>query len=146
MVIPSEVFYVGNMSSLRNTTVRVRSNCRCHQPQTNSRDHADVNRRKAEDTRDILAEFRWTIRVVLASPAIFLMSATCYLFEKRWCESVITAVAVSRGACRHRLHFAISRKIHNFATFILPSIFRSSISHFALYQHPPPDGPARTSS
>ena len=33
------------------------------------------------------AEFRWTIRVVWSSPAMFLTSATCHLFEKRWCES-----------------------------------------------------------
>ena len=60
------------------------------------------------------AEFRWTIRVVWSSPAMFLTSAMCHLFEKRWPESVITAVAVSRRACRHHLHFTISRKIHNF--------------------------------
>ena len=46
---------------------------------------------------------------------MFLTSATCDLFEKRWHNSVITAVAISRGACRHRLHFAISRKIHKFS-------------------------------
>ena len=61
------------------------------------------------------AEFRWTISVVWSQPAMFLTSATCHLFEKRWCESVITAVAVSHGACRHRFHFAISRNIRNFA-------------------------------
>ena len=61
------------------------------------------------------AEFRWTIRVVWSSPAMFLTSATCHLFEKRWCKSVITAVAVSHGACCHRLRFAISRHISNFA-------------------------------
>ena len=60
------------------------------------------------------AEFRWTIRVLWSSPAMFLTSATCHLFEKRWCEFVITAIAVSHGACRHRLHFAISRNISNF--------------------------------
>ena len=61
------------------------------------------------------AEFRWTIRVVWSSPAMFLTSATCHLFEKRWCEAVIIAVAISHGACRHRLRFAISRNISNFA-------------------------------
>ena len=61
------------------------------------------------------AEFRWTIRVIWSSPAMFLTSATCHLLEKRWRESVITAVAISHGACRHRLHFAISRNIRNFA-------------------------------
>ena len=50
------------------------------------------------------------------------MSATCHLFEKRWQESVITVVAVSRAACHHRLHFLISRKMHNFEhSFIRPS-------------------------
>ena len=33
------------------------------------------------------AEFRWTIRVLWSSPAMFLTLATCHLFEKRWCES-----------------------------------------------------------
>ena len=33
------------------------------------------------------AEFRWTNRVVWSSPEMFLTSATCHLFEKRWCES-----------------------------------------------------------
>ena len=33
------------------------------------------------------AEFRWTIRVVWSSPAMFLTSATCHLFKTRWCES-----------------------------------------------------------
>ena len=32
------------------------------------------------------AEFRWTNRVVWSSPAMILTSATCHLFEKRWCE------------------------------------------------------------
>ena len=76
----------------------------------------------------IFAEFRWTIRVVWSSSAMFLTSATCHLFEKRWRESVITAVAVSHGACRHRLHFAENPQL---CTFISPSILRSSISHFA---------------
>ena len=93
----------------------------------------------------IFAEFRWTIRVVWSSPAMVLTSATCHLFDKRWPESVITAVAISREACRHRLHFSISRKIHNFArSFHLLSCC-SSISHFALYQHAPPDGPGEES-
>ena len=61
------------------------------------------------------AEFRWAIRVVWSSPAMFLTSATWHLFEKRWRELVITAVAVSHEAFRHHLHFAISRKISNFA-------------------------------
>ena len=39
-----------NVTSLRNTTVRVCGNCRCHQPWNNSRDQTDV---KAEGTRDI---------------------------------------------------------------------------------------------
>ena len=83
----------------------------------------------------IFTEFLWTIRVVWSSPAMFLPSATCYLFEKRWRETVITAVAVSRGACRHRLHFA---KNPQFWTFISPSILRSSISHFAFCFIPTP--------
>ena len=74
-------FLMSTVSSLRNTTVQVRGNCRCR-----------------------------TIRVVWSSPAMFLTSATCHLFEKRWRESMITAIAVSRGACRHRLHFTISWK------------------------------------
>ena len=96
----------------------------------------------------IFAEFRWTIRVVWSSPAMFLTSATCHLFEKRWCESVITAVAVSRGACRHRLHFAISRKIRKYSRSFrrLSCVAASRFSHFALYQHPPPNGPARRTS
>ena len=44
------IFYVGNVSSLRNTTVRVRGNCRYRQPPNNSRDRTDVN---AEGTRNI---------------------------------------------------------------------------------------------
>ena len=40
-------FYVGNVSSFWNATVRVRGNCRCRQPRNNSRDRADVNRRKS---------------------------------------------------------------------------------------------------
>ena len=44
--------------------------------------------------------------VVWSSPAMFLMSATCHLFEKRWRESVIIAVAVRHGTCHHSLHFA----------------------------------------
>ena len=63
----------------------------------------------------IFAEFRWTIRVIWPSPAMFLTLATCHLFENPWRESVITTVAVSHGACRYRLHFEISRKICNFA-------------------------------
>ena len=81
------------------------------------------------------AEFRWAIRVVWSSPAMFLTSATCHLFEKRWRESVITAVAVSHGACRHRLHFAENPQ---FCTFTSPSILRSSISHFAFCFIPTP--------
>ena len=94
------------------------------------------------------AEFRWTIRVVWSSPAMFLTSATCHLFEKRWCMSVITAVAISHGACRHRLHFTISWKISNFARSFrrLSCVAASRISYFALYQHPPPDEPARRPS
>ena len=113
--------------------VRVHGNCRYRQPRNNSRDRTDVNGK----VHAIFAKFQWTIRVVWSSSAMFLTSATCHLFEKRWCESVITAVAVSRGACRHRLHFAISRKIHN-CTFISPSILHSSISHFAFYFIPTP--------
>ena len=61
---------------------------------------------------------------------------------------MITAIAVSHGACRHRLHFAISQKIHNFARSFrrLSCIAASRILHVALYQHPPPDGPARRTS
>ena len=50
MVISNEVF---GISSLRNSTVLVRGNCRRRQPRNNSRDYVDVNRRKAEGTRDI---------------------------------------------------------------------------------------------
>ena len=46
LVISSEVFDVGNVSSLRNPTVRVRGNCCYRQLRNISRDHADVNRRK----------------------------------------------------------------------------------------------------
>ena len=132
------------MSSLRNTTVRVRGNCR--QSRNNSRNRTDVNRRKSGKVHAIFAEFRWTIRVVWSSPTVFLTSATCHLFEKRWRESMITAFTISRGACRQRLHFAISQENPHFCTFISPSIFHSNISHFALYQHPPSDGTARRTS
>ena len=53
-----------------------------------------------------------------------------------------TAVTVGRGACLHRLHFAILRKIHNFVCSFRRLFLRNSISHFALYQHPPPKGTA----
>ena len=83
------------------------------------------------------AEFRWTIRVVWSSSAMFLTSTTCHLFEKRWCESVITAVAVSHGACRHRLRFAISWNISNFARSFrrLSCIAASRISHYTNIHH-----------
>ena len=135
------------MSFLRNTTVWVRGNCHYRQPRNNSRDRTDVNRRKCgRYTRD-LQNFDRPL-VVWSMPAMFLTSATCHLFEKRWRESEITAVAVSHGACRHRLHFAISRHISNFARSFrrLSCVAASRISHFALYQHPPPDGPARRTS
>ena len=103
------------MSSLPNTTVWVRGNCRYRQPRNNSRDRTDVNRCKCGRYTRYLRTFRWTTRVVWSSPAMLLTSATCHLFVKRGRDSVITAVAVSHGACRHRLHFAISRKIRNFA-------------------------------
>ena len=74
------------MSSPRNTTVRVRGNCRYHQPRNNCRDRTDVNRRKCGRYNARFAEFRWSIRVVWSSPAMFLTSATYNLFEKRWCE------------------------------------------------------------
>ena len=45
-----EVINVSHMSSLRNTTVRVRGNCHCRQPRNHSRNRADV---KAEGARDI---------------------------------------------------------------------------------------------
>ena len=92
----------------------------------------------------IFAEFQSTIRVAWSSPTMFLMSATCHLFEKRWRESVTTVVAISRGACRHHHHFAILRKIQNFAIYFhhLVCIAASRISHFALYQHPPPNATA----
>ena len=140
MVISTEVFDVGNVSSSRNTTVRVRGNCRFRQLRNNSRNRAYV---KAEGTRDI-CRIWLTIRVVWSSPAMFLTSATCHLFEKRWHESVITAVVVCSGACRHHLHFEISRKIYNFARSIrrLSCVAASlRISHFALYQHLPPIQP-----
>ena len=76
-------FDVDNVSSLRNTMVWMRGNCHCHQPWNNSRDRADVNRRKSGRVHTLFAEFRWTIRIVLSSPAMFLTSATCHLFEKR---------------------------------------------------------------
>ena len=42
------------MSSPWNTTVRVRGNCRYHQPRNNSRDRTDINRRKCRRyTRDL---------------------------------------------------------------------------------------------
>ena len=47
LVISSEVFYVGNVSSLRDTMVRVHGNWRCHQLRNNSRNRVDVNRRKS---------------------------------------------------------------------------------------------------
>ena len=45
------------MSFLRNTTVRVRRNCRCRQPRNNSRDCADVNRRKSRRYMRYLRNF-----------------------------------------------------------------------------------------
>ena len=103
------------MSSPRNTTVRMRGNCRYRQLRNNSRDRTDVNRRKCgRYTRD-LRNCDGPLGLSGRRRKCFLTSATCHLFEKRWCESVITAVAVSHETCRHRLHFAISRKISNFA-------------------------------
>ena len=104
--------------------------------------------RSCKRKQTLIAEFRSTIRVAWSSLVKFLTSVTCHLFEKRWRESMITVVAVSRGACYHRLHFAISRKIHNFARSFchLSCVAASRMSHFALYQHPPPDGPARRTS
>ena len=101
------------------------------------------HRRKCGRYTRYLRNFDGAFRVVWSSPAMFLTSATCHFFVKRWCESVITAVAVSHGACRHRLRFAISRKIRNFARSFrrLSCVAASRISHFALYQHPPSDGP-----
>ena len=131
------------MQSLRNTMVRVRGNCRCRQLRNNSSDRADVNRRKSgRDTR-YLQNFDGPLELSGRHRQCFLTSATCHLFEKRWRDSMITVVAVSRGACRHCLYFAQNPP---FCAFILPSIFRSNFSHFALYQHPPPDGPARRTS
>ena len=48
---------VGNVSSLRNMTVRVRGNCRCRQPRNNSRDRADINRRKSRRYKRYLQNF-----------------------------------------------------------------------------------------
>ena len=93
-----------------------------------------------------IAEFRSTIRVAWSSPVKFSMSATCHLFEKRWRESV------DNCRCRQSWSMSPPSPFRNFAenqqffTFISPSILRSSISYFALYQHPSPDGPARRTS
>ena len=83
---------------------------------------ADVNRRKCGRYTRYLRNFDGPLGLSGCRRQCFLTSATCYFFEKRWRESVITAVAVSHGACRHRLHFAIARKIRNFAL----SFFRLS--------------------
>ena len=112
----SEVFDVGNVSSLRNTTVRVRGNCHYRQPRNNSHDCADVNRRKCGRYTRYLRNFDRQL-------GLSGRRRQCFWREKHVIsskndgasESVITAVAVSHGACRHRLHFAISRKIRNFA-------------------------------
>ena len=140
------IFDVGNVSSPRNTTVRVRGNCRYHQLWNNSRDRTDVNRRKCGRYNARFAEFRWTIRVV--------WTVAGNVFDVGNVSSLRKTMARVRGNCRCRQSWSMSppSPFHNFAenqqfcTFILPSILRSSISHFALYQHPPPDGSARKTS
>ena len=93
--------------------VRVRGNCHCHQPRNNRHDCADVNRRKRY-TR-YLRNFDRPLWLSGCRRQCFLTSAPCHLFKKQWHESVITAVDISHGACRHRLYFAISWKNHNLA-------------------------------
>ena len=46
-----------------------------------------------------------------------------------------TAIAIGRGACRHRLHFAENPQ---FFTFFSPSVLRNSISHCAFCFIPTP--------
>ena len=55
--------YVSNVSSLRNTTVRVCGNCRCRQPRNNSRDRADVNRRQSGRYMPYLRNFNGPLRL-----------------------------------------------------------------------------------
>ena len=50
-------FWRRNMSSLRNTMVRLRSNCRYRRPPNNSRDSTDVNRRKCGKYTGYLRNF-----------------------------------------------------------------------------------------
>ena len=55
------IFYVGNVSSFRHTTVLVRGNCRYRRPRNNSRDPTDVNRRKCgKYMLHTLFEHTWT--------------------------------------------------------------------------------------
>ena len=46
LIISGDVFNIGNMSSLRKTTVQVRGNCHCRQPWNISCNLVDVNRHK----------------------------------------------------------------------------------------------------
>ena len=84
------------------------------------------------------AEFRWTIRVVWSSTAMFLTSAMCHVFEK-------TMVRV-RDNCRCRQSWSMSppspfrnfAEYQQFCTLISSSILRSNISHFAFCFIPTP--------
>ena len=92
--------------------------------------------------RNVHVIFRWTIRVVWSSPAMFFDVGNVSSLRQtmaRVCDNC---------RCRQSLEHVATVSISQFRgkSTILHvhfTVLRSSISHFALYQHPPPDGPAR---
>ena len=93
----------------------------------------------------IFADFRWSTRVAWSSPAKFLTSATCHLFKKTRARVRDNCRCSQSWSMLPPSPFRNFAENQQFCTFISPSILHSSISHLALYKHPPPDGPARTS-
>ena len=90
-------------------------------------DLANVNKRK-------LRNFDRPLGLPGHHQRIFTL-AMCHIVKKWRRASMTTAVAVSREACCHHLHFAENPQ---FCTFILPPILRNSISHFAFCFVPTP--------
>ena len=80
------------------------------QPWNNSRDRAYVNWRKCGRYTRYLRNFDGPLGLSGRRRQCFWRRQYVISSKKGWRESVITAVAVSYGACRHRLHFAISQK------------------------------------
>ena len=130
-------FWRRNVLSLRNTMVRVRGNCCCR--------GTTVAIAQKEGTRDIC-------RILMNHLGCLVVAST--VFDVGSVSSLRKTMARVRDNCRCRQSWSMSppSPFRNFAEnpqfcmFISPSILRSRISHFALYQHPPPDGPARRTS